>query len=350
LVVAYSVGLFIFLLSSKNNKMINSKVINILKNLSKDEIKRFSDFVASPFFNKKEAPFKLLNVYKKYHPDFNSNQFTKEKVFEKIFVDKKYSDELFRNLNSDLLLLAENFLSQLHIQNDAFAIKMNLLSELNRRNFLSIFGKNFVEAKNILDSYDHRDSNYFYNSYFLLQEKDIYNSFLQKFSKEDIEEAQNNFLQFFVIKLLEMQNYLLYECRINEIDSSLSLNNKSLNRIFESMPEKIIKMPQIQIYYNSLKLEETSDSKYFENLKSLLDKFGGQIEKKNHFNKYIDMIYFIKRTKPKDDPKRLLDLFELRKSIVEKDLFMENFIPNLFFLNLVNSALTQIGLDRKIYK
>lgn len=138
---------------------------------------------------------------------------------------------------------------------------------------------------------------------------------------------------------MEIQNYILYECRILGLDNSLYLNDNFLESILKNIPSEIKQLPQIKIYYNALKLEQTNKETYYNNLKELLFRHGDLIEKEKHYNMYADMIDYIKRTRPKDDLKTTSEIFELRKDIIEKNLFTENFITNMFFLNVVKSGL-----------
>ncbi|MCY7360712.1 MAG: hypothetical protein LH629_01380 [Ignavibacteria bacterium] len=319
--------------------MIKSKVIEILQSFSKDDLKKFSDFLCSPVFNKREVIVNLFNVYKKFHPDFGDKNLTKEKVYSKIFPGKKYNDEVFRNQNSILLKLTEDFLSYQNYSNDPLNIKKHLLSEINHRNLLSGFEKNYEESRKILENNTEKDQGYFYDSYNIFLQKDIYNSYLNKFSKVDIQNAEKNLVIFFLMKVMEIQNYILYECRILDLDKSLYLDDKFLDEIFKKIPKEITQLPQIQIYFNALKLEQTKKDIYYKKLRDLLIEHGHLIEKEKHYNKYIDMIDYIKRTKSQEDKSTVTELFQLRKEIIEKGLFTENFITNMFFLNLVKSGI-----------
>ncbi|MBK6537474.1 MAG: hypothetical protein IPG09_06750 [Ignavibacteria bacterium] len=48
--------------------MIRSKVIDILRTFSKEDIKKFSDYLASPLFNKREVILNLLISIKSIIP------------------------------------------------------------------------------------------------------------------------------------------------------------------------------------------------------------------------------------------------------------------------------------------
>lgn len=319
--------------------MIKSKLFDVLKSFSKEDMKRFGDYLNSPFFNKRKLISDLFNVYRKFYPAFSDKSFTKEKVFKKIFPDKKFSDEVFRNLNSILHSHAEDFLSIINYSGNSLVMKQHLLSEINHRNILPVFKKNFDESLEMLESSVHKDLKYFYSGFSLFQNKDLYNSMINRFSKEDIIASEKNLVIFFVMQLLEIQNYILFECRILDLDDSLYLDKGFTEKLLKALPKEITELPQIRIYYNAWMLELSSEKKYYDNLRSLINSHGHLIEKEKHYNKYLDMIHYLKRTSSTQDIETVKELFHLRKEIVEKGLFMENTITNIFFMNLVRSAI-----------
>ncbi|MEO8666752.1 MAG: hypothetical protein ABI462_14770 [Ignavibacteria bacterium] len=319
--------------------MIKLKVLEIIRELSKEELKKFSDYLCSPLFNKRKLISSLFEIYKKYYPDFENPNFTKERVFKKLFPGKKYNDEIFRNLNSVLLNFAEDFLAYMNYCGNSIRVKRHLLSEFNRRKILGLFTKNFEEGKKKLDSSGQKDLNYFYNRYELYQQKDTYNSIINKFSKEDISIAEKNFLIFFVIKILELQNYILYQSNVLGLDNSLYLGDTFIEIIMKKIPDEIVQLPQVQIYYNGLRLEQTGKEQYYIILKKLLIESGSLLNKDELYNKYLYLINYIKKTYSTKEVKTNAELIHLRKEIIEKNLLMENTIKNMFFLNLVKSGL-----------
>ncbi|MDQ3019926.1 MAG: hypothetical protein M3R36_05055 [Bacteroidota bacterium] len=319
--------------------MVKSKVFDVFKGLTKEELKKFSDYLRSPLFNKRKVILELFNVYKNYYPDFSDKNLTKEKVFSKICPGKKYNDEILRNLNSILLKHAEDFLSYVNYSNDSLTVKKHLLSEINRRKILKIFEKNFEESRRILESSEEKDLNFFYYEYDLFLQKDIYNSIIINFSKDDIVRSEKNLLIFFMIELLQIQNYILYQCRLLGLDKSVYLKDTFVDELLKKMPIEITQMPQIRIYYNALKLEQTNHERYYVNLKLLLGQYGNMISREKLYNKYLEMIDYIKRTRPPKDLRTTSELFQLRKEIIEKDLLIEKTIKNMFFLNFVKSGL-----------
>lgn len=319
--------------------MINSKVIEILKFFSEEEIKRFSEYLNSPLFNKREIIIKLLGLYRKFYPTFEDKNLTKEKVFKKLMPGKKYNDNVFRNLNSILLKHSEEFLSYLNFSREKLSVKRHLLSELNNKKILQTFETNFRETKNILEKPEHKDMNYFYEMHLLFLQKDLYNSYVNRFSSDDIFQAEKNLIIYFLMKFMEIQNYILYECRILGLEKKLIFKDNFVDELMKKVPKEISEIPQIKIYYNAYKLEQTSEEMYYRSLRNLLDKYWKILEKEKVYNNYADMIDFIKRTRPRDDISTVSELFNLRRSIIERKLYTENFITNMFFMNLVKSGL-----------
>jgi hypothetical protein len=113
--------------------MQNTKLVKLLRTFSTQEIKDFEKFISSPYFLRGRNPKPLWKILKKFCPEFNSPQFTKENVFRMVYPGKKYdkkSEHLLTVLISEMTLLAEKFLAIEAIQNnDAGYLMHKTLSE-----------------------------------------------------------------------------------------------------------------------------------------------------------------------------------------------------------------------------
>ena len=119
--------------------MENSSLLEILRSFSKEEMKRFTRFVESPYFNTSEATAKLIAEIAKYHPEFESKNLSKEKLFEKVYGSNKFSDNLIRKLVSNLINLSEKFLT---VENPNMA-EHNLLNSLRKKKLYKQYLKHF---------------------------------------------------------------------------------------------------------------------------------------------------------------------------------------------------------------
>lgn len=90
--------------------MPRSKTVDILSTFSAEELKEFSAFVRSPYFNTNKNIVKLYDVLKKHVLKDDLNGISEEEVFGKIFPGKKFNYGIMKNLLSALASLAEEFL------------------------------------------------------------------------------------------------------------------------------------------------------------------------------------------------------------------------------------------------
>lgn len=98
--------------------------------LSKEEFARFADFVASPFFNKRNDLVLLVNFLKESYPEFD---ITDEDVYRSVHGDDKFNLQVARNLVSRLRELLIKFLTQLGIEKQETFREISLAYELARK-------------------------------------------------------------------------------------------------------------------------------------------------------------------------------------------------------------------------
>ena len=126
--------------------MIKTNFIDVIKSLSKDELKRFYDFVNSPYHNSSGSVIKLVDQVRKYYPDFENRNFTKEKVFKKIYPSAEYNDQVMRNLMSDALQLCFDFLGTEVFRNNSSDKMRYILHALRSRDLDTLYDKNLRSA------------------------------------------------------------------------------------------------------------------------------------------------------------------------------------------------------------
>ena len=90
--------------------MEKSTLVEILRTFTKEELAAFSDFSASPYFNKKSNVTKLFESLKKFAPLYPPEKISKEEIWKKVFPGKKYNYGIMKNLIFDLNKLAVKFL------------------------------------------------------------------------------------------------------------------------------------------------------------------------------------------------------------------------------------------------
>lgn len=144
--------------------MLKSKSIDILKTFSTDEFKRFTAFVASPYFNTDKSIIPLVAALKKFYPDFSSEKLTETYLYEKVYGKGKFSYSTMKNLMSVLILLCEKFLVHDRLTKELTESNGNsikLLQELRERKIDSLFNSRSKKLEELFGKHTIENGEYF---------------------------------------------------------------------------------------------------------------------------------------------------------------------------------------------
>lgn len=317
--------------------MQSTKLINILRSLQISEIKRFSEFINSPFFNKNANIIRLFDVIKKFYPEFVDTKFTKEFLYNSIFPGEKYKDETIRNYLSDLTELGEEFLSILNIQRDNFTYTRHLLMELNLRELDRHFEKNMKVAITSLEKRTIKDDTFYYDKFVLESEINLFNEIRGKFSLFEHQKQQDFLLKFFIIKLLKIHCYMLNH---NIYISDETYNLIYLDELLEHLKKTSYEdLPILEIYYLKLLLYITQSEENFKKLKKLFLKNVSLLGKEEQHNTFVTLTNYCTRKVQEGNRSFYKDNFELRKLMITGDYYLRNRIDNVMYKNAVKSAM-----------
>ncbi|MFM2286175.1 MAG: hypothetical protein RLZZ543_1672, partial [Bacteroidota bacterium] len=138
--------------------MQQSKLIQLLKTLTKKEFKEFQGYVSSEFFNKNQQLVRLLEYLSIYQGSFETPKLDKETFFKKHYPGEKFEEQKFRYLQSDLTKLLEDFIAYTQYNKDSFQKSYFLLEALNQRNQDKYFLQELDAIKETNDESPYRDS------------------------------------------------------------------------------------------------------------------------------------------------------------------------------------------------
>ena len=89
--------------------MRGSKLLQLLKSFSEEEGKRFEKFLASPYFNNSNKLYRFFKLLSYHGPLYESDKLNKKILYSKLHGKQPYNDHTMRELMSDLLKLANEF-------------------------------------------------------------------------------------------------------------------------------------------------------------------------------------------------------------------------------------------------
>lgn len=92
--------------------MQDGSLVEILRTFSEAEVKKFSEYLNSPYFNKKPTVIRLWEDIKRFSPVYNNPELEREKVYKRIVPGKPYNYGTMKNMIHDLTILAQSFLAR----------------------------------------------------------------------------------------------------------------------------------------------------------------------------------------------------------------------------------------------
>ena len=105
--------------------MLSDKLTSLLFTFNKSQLNSFKKYISSPFFNENADLVGLFDTIN-HHISLSNNNgsekspLKKEKVWKKLFPNKKYTDVQLRRLCSDLTKIAHSFLAYHQFINTPF--------------------------------------------------------------------------------------------------------------------------------------------------------------------------------------------------------------------------------------
>ncbi len=315
--------------------MKETKIIEFLKKLSKEELKEFEKFTSSPYFSRGRDLLPLLKTLKQFHPDFENDKLTDEFVFSKLFPGKKFTDEksysYLKTYTSDLYKLGKEFLTYQEFGNDQNRKNYYLLNQLRKKKLYKEFERDFKNSSDIQEAAETGSPEDFLDKYFL-------NLALVEFSVDNgrYKDAFNSiflmadYLSFAALirgfRLTEIKTVAnnLAGIKPGFIPSSFMIECIDEERFIEGIKKKDVKYYQlIEISYIIHKMTKQPDKReyYFDLKKLFFDHLNllGQSEKYMLFG--ILGSYCIGKIEENDRSEFRKELFGIYSSCIELGVY-----------------------------
>ncbi len=331
--------------------MQKSKLINSLKALSKEEFKRFKEYMQSPFFRKSanvQHLFEWLCTHGK-HPVYVSAQLDNEIVIQHLFPDdrsKALKDKSLSVASSELIALLRDFLIYLEAKTETNRNNYLLLKAFRKRGMEKEFWEVYRKLANHIDK-SAKTIDTYYEQY-LLDELMRYfypvDKYLQREKKKlniQFNDSLNSFEIYVVLNKLQHACLNWSNAAIVKEEGDRVLAMELIDKVESQQLNKIL---LVNFYYlNLLLLMDSAAEKHYYEIKNLLKTESQQINKAelsvfytlatNYCNHRIreGEIHF---------RKEMFDLYVLM--IKEKFAYSGRHIRKRFVKNMVTLAL-QVG-------
>lgn len=324
--------------------MQKSKLINLLRLLSKGQMKRAEQFLLSPYHNTNTTLVKLFQYLKPHHPFFDSPQLDKEVVFKHLRPDTVFEDKKIRTLMSKLVQQLECFISFEELKNEDFIQKQLQIKFYAGKAPYRIFERAIKAQINTLEKQPYRDTEYYYQLHWLNHEL-FYHPDTQKYTTDvtSISEVMHAVDMSFSLYKLRYASEMLMRPRLI---SSKDIEIHYLSEVQKIGKEKLSQnTPLIELYLTIIELlKEEIDESLF---KECVTSFKQQIGLMNEFDKskaYTTLINLAVQMLNEGKMEYGLYTFELYKVALVHNLYL--YKGKISHTKFINIAVVGAGIQK----
>jgi hypothetical protein len=329
--------------------MNDSRLISTLKTFSRDELKLFGKFVASPYHSDGKNCKPLFKLLQKFYPDFDNEKIDNERLYKILYPDRQFNKQVMWNLTSAMEKLAKEFLEQTALRKNKFIKSELLLSEYGSRKLLNNYTHTTIEMEKLLES-GGIDYDYFENKGHLENFKQEYYHLtdkIQSMSASKVKASESQimlFLRMTVGGLNDMK--VLSEYHNYKFDINIPLEfakNLDMKKIAAYSRRKNFEYAfLIEIYYHSMMmLLEPDRTDHLDKMRELYtmhyEKF--TLSERRNMMHWIVNYCLSKMDFNENKYRRIifeLNEFRLREGLV---YYPANQLPKVIYIQILNAAL-----------
>jgi len=313
--------------------MDKSRLMEVLKSLSKWEMQRLEKYLASPYHNTRAD---VAQLYKHIAFALRENvegALDKKYTYEKLFPNQAYDGVKMRLVMSALLKHVEQFLAIEQYRQDNTAESIYLARTYRQRKLTKSFHK-IIKAASARQ-----------------QKKPLYST-AEQFRRAILQEVNYQFLleeNRQEAETLRQSCILVMHDRLAKHKHDSLLLNDVLNLI-ETHPQ-LLETPAVFLYYHGyLTLTDKQNSEYFQQLKSGIIRYGTGFPQEELREIYLMAInYCILQNNKKENLDFLHELLDLYRVGLSQNAFLENgFFSRWTYKNIVTAGLMLEEYVRRI--
>lgn len=320
---------------------MNSTILfDMLRTFSVEELKKFGEMTRSPYFNKLTAVTRLFDEIKSFYPDFRDSKLMKDKVYLRMFPDKKYNYGSMKNIIYDLQKLAETFIADQEIKRSNFDVKWSLINGLHERKLSALSEKNLKEIERTVTGKEIVDDDYFLKLYKLdrIKRSHIYasakgnpniNEKKQVPYFNQLLRSATHLKKYYLLDTLRNYNYIITNKNILKAGQILRDCEEFLDLYAEEEFEEI--SLNLEMMFLKMNLGKITEKEFLQFRELVFtDLYEVQADKSIMLAYSIYLMNYC-RIKNKTDKKYLRYAFEIIENLSDND----NFVSRSGYMNIV---------------
>jgi hypothetical protein len=329
--------------------MLPQNTIDILKTLSKTELKSLGDFINSPYFNSIEKLKDLYNEISKSYPDFTGKKLEDKAIHKKLYPGKEFKQKSVLNLFSEFGNLLKKFLSFEKFAQQEDAMDLNLVKSLSERRNYELSNKVINDFKKRKKSSEKFHEDHFY--YFYKMDKVYYRNLINSrpLNKKKINEIIDSGTSALMLDFLSKYSSMAYILSLMKIirpddenDKKIGYHLSSVNpedflKYIHSSEDKYAEIIKMQYLFYKYTKGNSSNEDYYA-AKDIL------LRHVDNFTPEDLCIYFKNLTDMAGLGMTLNEVFDVRKKFCDLKIYPNDSIPRFSAATLQNTFMAAMGL------
>lgn len=316
--------------------MVNTKLITLLKTLSKSEIIKFRDFVNSPYFNKNQKVMKLCEEVVSYYPNFDSKDFNEENIFKKMFGNEKYNYFKIKNIISDLYQLSVLFLKMIATDKKGIENEINLLNEFHERKLHNYYLQKEKQINKHFNDIPVKDEFFFHAFYQLARVNTSHFKFIKSgYSFDLIQKEFDVYVQYTLIVLL--RNYA--KMLTNKNHGNIKFDMKMFDQVWDYIKDKEFENnPSCRIYKQIILLEKSRDENDYRELLKSKEKYSDNLSVEDMYYILLVANSFAAYRLKLGDESYYKERFSIFRELIDRKIQIPEYILYVNFVNTYTAA------------
>jgi len=310
------------------------KAVSVLKTFTESELKKFEDFLNSPYFNKgKRYITRFYEELTGYHPDYSDQVSFKKEVYKILYPKERYNDVRFRKLSSELYKLLLEYLAVESFTSDQILKREYVLSQLNQRTSGNLFEPELKKSYFEMHKTGLRNDQFYKHMYELISKEkfyyfqrkrsralDLYDPEMTCFAKYSL----SLFLLKYIERTMEMRFFKAQKFDLPLFGEIITFIRKN----------DMLNDPFINILYLQLSLCLKDDDESYFKLRKLLYKEERKLDRNQIKIIYTILSNYAAERAEKGVPGFPEEILSINLEIIKKDL-TEQYISGFLFVNIV---------------
>lgn len=318
--------------------MKNSKLVELLATFSATDLKRFREFVTSPYFNKNPHLLRMIEYLERAAPAFDLPKVSKEQVYAHLFPGESFDPRQMGYLMNYLLKLGERFLAIERYEQEEELMNCHILDQFVDRKLDKHYNYLLKKSTKTVQGSKAKNGDLYYYQYLMgkAAANHFYSQQVRKFDPS-LQMMSDQLDQFYFFHKLRYSCEMLNRQTIIRAEYQLNFVNEVREHLQKS--ERID--PLIEIYlhiYLSIRFSE--EQQHFQKLLELIESHARIFHQKVLREIYLYAInYCAPKIREGDEAYTSIMLNLYIRGIESQALFDGNYLSHWTFSNVVKLAL-----------